>query len=312
MTTPNEYTSPNGLITTYFERESGKTIRYAYAKPQDDAKGVVFILPGSSEYIEKYYQTMRDLIARGFAVVCHDWQGHGLSYRGADRTKRTSNGFENDVLDIAALVKHVTQLPYFENLPRIMLAHSMGGNLGLRLMHDNKTMFNYAALTAPMQGIMAVPKKLHAPAAAILKLAILFGQKSRHVQGAWTIDGFKQNLPALTSCPQNAANQIALLTNNPTLPMGGLTVSWLYAALKSMILTNKPHYLNQIATPTLLAMAADEKIVSNAAIEHTAKHLPNLLGLIKIAGAQHEILMETPAIRAQFWHAFDNKIANKL
>ena len=44
-------------------------------------KGTVCIFPGRTEFIEKYFEVVRDLRARGFAVAVLDWRGQGLSDR---------------------------------------------------------------------------------------------------------------------------------------------------------------------------------------------------------------------------------------
>ena len=51
-------------------------------------KGTVCLFQGRAEFIEKYFETVRDLRARGFAVATFDWRGQGLSERAlADRRK---------------------------------------------------------------------------------------------------------------------------------------------------------------------------------------------------------------------------------
>ena len=44
-------------------------------------KGTVFLLPGRTEYIEKYGRAAGDLVARGWSVLTVDWRGQGLADR---------------------------------------------------------------------------------------------------------------------------------------------------------------------------------------------------------------------------------------
>ena len=44
-------------------------------------KGTVIMLPGRNECIEKYFETIGDLAARGFGVAMFDWRGQGGSDR---------------------------------------------------------------------------------------------------------------------------------------------------------------------------------------------------------------------------------------
>ena len=60
---------PHGIKAGLLEAKGGKTLRYAILKA--DAKpirGTVVLLQGRNEFIEKYFETMTDLTARGFTV----------------------------------------------------------------------------------------------------------------------------------------------------------------------------------------------------------------------------------------------------
>ena len=47
--------------------------------PPPGRKGTVCMFQGRAEFIEKYFETVRDLRARGFAVATLDWRGQGRS-----------------------------------------------------------------------------------------------------------------------------------------------------------------------------------------------------------------------------------------
>ncbi|MEM9899580.1 MAG: alpha/beta hydrolase, partial [Pseudomonadota bacterium] len=49
--------------------------------PREQAKGTFLVLTGWSEFIEKYFETVEELHARGFAAIAMDWRGQGLSER---------------------------------------------------------------------------------------------------------------------------------------------------------------------------------------------------------------------------------------
>ena len=56
-------------------------LRYARWRPPPGRKGTVCLFQGRGEFIEKYFETVRDLRARGFAVARLDWRGQGRSQR---------------------------------------------------------------------------------------------------------------------------------------------------------------------------------------------------------------------------------------
>ena len=60
--------------------EDGVRLRLGYW-PLEGAKGTVLIMPGRTEYVEKYGRVARELAARGYAAVALDWRGQGLADR---------------------------------------------------------------------------------------------------------------------------------------------------------------------------------------------------------------------------------------
>ena len=65
-----------------------------------------------------------------------------------------------------------------------------------------------------------------------------------------------------------------------------------------------PAVLERARTPLLLAVAGQDTIVSNAAIEAAALRLPDAQ-ILRLADAKHEILGELEPVRRAFWNAVD-------
>ena len=85
--------------------------------------------PGRTEPIEKYFEVVERLRARGFAVLAHDWRGQGLSHRMLpDRSPGHAEGCADFLDDHRRLLDRFDgELPK----PWISLGHSMGGCLAL-------------------------------------------------------------------------------------------------------------------------------------------------------------------------------------
>ena len=76
------------VVTGMLKTPDGVSLRFARFAPPAGRRGTVCILPGRTEWIEKYFETVRDLRSRGFAVAILDWRGQGLSDRAlSDRHK---------------------------------------------------------------------------------------------------------------------------------------------------------------------------------------------------------------------------------
>ena len=71
---------PDGAQPGLCETPDGRLLRYAlWDPPAGSRKGTVCIFEGRGEFIEKYFETVRDLQARGYGVAVLDWRGQGGS-----------------------------------------------------------------------------------------------------------------------------------------------------------------------------------------------------------------------------------------
>src|SRR6516165_4364563 len=72
---------PDNFVTGTLKTPDGVSLRFARWLPPAGRRGTVVLLQGRAEWIEKYFETVRDLRARGFAVATIDWRGQGMSER---------------------------------------------------------------------------------------------------------------------------------------------------------------------------------------------------------------------------------------
>jgi len=96
---------PDDVVTGAIQTPDGVNLRFARWPPPPGRKGTVLVLQGRAEFIEKYFETVRDLRARGFAVVTFDWRGQGLSDRAlSNRHKGYVRSFSNFITDLEAVM----------------------------------------------------------------------------------------------------------------------------------------------------------------------------------------------------------------
>src|SRR5690606_25723093 len=75
-------TIPDNATAGRLVMRDGVGIRYArFAATGRPLKGTVIIVTGRNEYIEKYFETIRDLSALGLGTLIFDLRGQGLSDR---------------------------------------------------------------------------------------------------------------------------------------------------------------------------------------------------------------------------------------
>jgi lysophospholipase len=294
---------PENVVAGTIKTPDGAELRFARWSPPSGRRGTVCVFTGRTEMIEKYFETVRDLRDRGFAVAMIDWRGQGHSSRRLrDPRKGYVRDFSDFEIDVETFVRQVV-LPDCPP-PHFALAHSMGGTVLLRLAHAGKRWFDRVVLTAPM--IDLPNKRTGLPARLLLRSLRLVGQGGRYVPGATEeiagLAPFVGN--PLTSDPVRYARNAAILEEDPTLGIAAPTVAWADAAFGAMATFRGVHYPSQIRQPILMLAASNDSVVSTSAIEEFAYHLRGGSHLV-ISGAKHEILQEQDRYRSQFWAAFD-------
>lgn len=294
---------PDDAVAGNVKTRDGVNLRYARFAPPPGRKGTVVVLQGRAEFIEKYFETARDLRARGFAVATFDWRGQGLSDRRlSDRHKGYVRDFSQYATDLDTVMEQVV-LPDCPP-PIYALAHSMGAAVTIRACHAGRRWFDRVVLVAPM--IALPPSRLTTMAGPLTRFMRLLGRGGAYVPtGGSDVSGSEDFLGnVLTSDPVRYARNAAVLEEEPALGLGAPTIAWTDAALKQMRQFRSPGYAGQIRQPMLLVAAGRDVVVSTPAIEEFAFHLLAGRHLI-LPGSLHEILQEQEQYRSQFWAAFD-------
>jgi lysophospholipase len=295
---------PDNVVTGTLKTPDGLALRFARWVPPPGRKGTVCLFTGRAEFIEKYFETVRDLRARGFAVAMVDWRGQGLSERALSNPLRGYvRSFDQYGVDLATFIQEVV-LPDCPP-PVFALAHSMGASILLRAASEGHRWFDRMVLLAPM---IALPGSVRRslPTRLTVRAMRLLGLGGAYVPGGdasvMMQRPFLGNL--LTSDPVRYARNVAVLEAEPRLAIGWPTVGWADAAFKVMRELSEPNYASKIRQPVLIIAAGQDAIVSTAAIDSFAMRLRAGSRLI-VPGARHELLMEQDRFRMQVLAAFD-------
>lgn len=286
--------APAGARALWLTASDGVRLRAAFWR--GGARGTAIVFPGRTEFIEKYGRVVGRLTALGLSVAVIDWRGQGLSDR-----SHASLGHVEDFLeyqrDVAALMScdTVAELPE----PRYLLAHSMGGCIGLRTLRERSD-FCGALLTAPMWRLQmrAATREI---TSRMTQLAGFVGL------GRQRIPGTARGLPApeaapfagnaLTSDPEHFAWAGRQIAAHPELGLGGPSMQWTYAAIEEMA---RLYVAPLPKLPITVFLGTGETVVSSSAIRAQVSKMPEGV-LVMCAGARHELLMERPEIQAEIW-----------
>ncbi len=284
---------PEGGYALWLTAEDGLRLR-AVHWPKEGARGTVLLMPGRTEYCEKYGRTAGELAERGLATLAIDWRGQGLADRLAEPPLLGHVGrfgdYQRDVRAMVAVAKaEGAAEPYF------LLGHSMGGCIGLRALYEGLEV-QAAAFSAPMWGIYLAPQ-MRPVAWALSNLAQTLGQGAQFAPGTKSetyvlADPFEDNM--LTTDPAMWAYMVRQAQAHPELTLAGPSLQWLAEALRE---TRALHRMPSPQRRTITFLGTCERIVDGTRITDRMRRWPSGR-LSMVEGAEHEVLMERAAMRA--------------
>ncbi|WP_309084795.1 alpha/beta hydrolase [Chelativorans sp.] len=292
---------PEGAEAAMMVAKDGRRIRYARFPSRGD-HGTVVILPGRNECIEKYFESVRDLAARGFSAAALDWRGQGGSDRLLrDPMKGHVRSFNDYVSDLDQFFRDVV-LPDCRP-PFTVLGHSTGALIALLATPDLVNRVRRMVLIAPLLEIHTpLPLRL---AKGLAKTLCALGLGRMYVAGHGRRGKevpFQPN--ALTSDLARYERNQALVRAFPELFVGGPTAAWLNGAWAAARTVSDPDFKASIRLPILFLAAGRDQVVSTPMVERYARGLRSGK-VLTIDGARHEILQEADFFREQALAAFE-------
>jgi lysophospholipase len=296
---------PEGAMCLPVVTNDGQVLRTMVARAPKPA-GTVVILGGRADYLERYFETSRDMMARGLCVAALDFRGQGGSQRPKRDPERhhvrSFSAYDEDLRSFMTQVV-VPNLPP----PYYLLAHSTGGTIALRALLKHNW-FSKAVLTAPLLDVhyRAWPVPV---VQALTWGAQLSGAGRLYLPGIrrkpFGRADFEGN--PLTGDRRRWMRDCGVLEHAPELGLGGPTYGWLRAALNSFTMFRRLKRGSTLRCPTLAVLAGLDQVVDNQATRDLERHL-GLFATVTIPESRHEILNETDDIRAQFLAVFDSFI----
>jgi lysophospholipase len=295
---------PENATAGTFKTRDGRSLRYAlFAATSRPLKGTVVILQGRNECIEKYFETARDIAARGLGVATFDFRGQGASDRLIkDRERGFVDSFDEYVDDLERFFEDIVladcRAPYY------ILGHSTGALVAIlaapRLVNRVQRMM----LCVPLLGLKGLPfssKTVRRMTALLYNL----GLGSVYISGG---PRPKEPTPfatnVLTTDLGRYTRNVQIFQTYRQLGLGGPTAAWIHAACVAAEKVQDPEFMARIQIPMLFIAAGADEVVSTEAIEAYVKHL-RAGSLVTLDGARHEVWQEADIFREQLLAAFD-------
>jgi len=306
----DNYKIPAGGTFIYIPMQDNKNIRLAYwqlPKTNKECRGTVLLQQGHNEFIEKYYETIQDLIDRNFNVISFDWRGQGMSDRMINnKNKQYVEDFSIHCQDLTFIINEIIYNKFPK--PLIGIGHSMGGHLLLLSQENNQDKFSSIILSAPMLGF-----KYEKLLFLISSLIMYFTDKESYFYLSKPNMGkeipFEQN--DLTSDYKRYERTQKLVRKKNQIRLWGVTNAWVNAAKNSLLKIRKKKWLTKIDVSVCIVNPLNDRVVCPKETIKMAKKLNNCK-IINVKDCEHEILMEKDQLRAIFWRVFDDVLDTEI
>ncbi|WP_068086991.1 alpha/beta fold hydrolase [Polycladidibacter stylochi] len=282
----------------------GTKLRFALWPPLDGKgiKGTITIVQGRAEFIEKYFEVVEELRARGFFVVAFDFRGQGGSDRllhdPAKGHLRKFADYEKDLLHVLDDVS-LARCPG----PHFLLGHSTGGAVILKTHQQLRTKVERVVLSSPLVEIK-MPNLMKLLARPLAKAMVWLGLGRFYIPGGnGKLTGdYKNN--RLTRDKRRFSRNNRIIEANEKLGIGSPTFGWLNSVLNALKAMQLPLFGPHLGITALVIASGNDRIVNKFAAQKLCS-ASDALGYLEVQGAEHELLMEQDEAREQFWRAFD-------
>ena len=303
-----DFKCPDGAISFFIDGFDNKKLRVALWNINSES-GTIILQSGRTEFIEKYYEVIDGFISRGYCVAAMDWRGQGLSERTSKNIRLghidSFTEYDNDLT--------ITLKMYADYCPKpwIGFGHSMGGCLMASNFAVNQATYKALILCAPMLSIKIRPSLNFIVRSIGLISSIGFKdlaieRPNWDNKKGWLEEEFNEN--HLTSDQYRFDRVYRLICKEQALGVKGLSLGWIYEALKRTNEFKEKNWGANIKKPSLLLNATQDKLVSPSGNVQILKKFKN--SYIEDIDSKHEIFMESDAIREQAWNKVDEFLMN--
>ncbi len=276
-----------------FQGEAGVMIRYRIFMQPDSGSAAILISSGRTEAALKYKEVIYDLYNNGYSVYIHDHRGQGLSGRmTSDPEMGYVDSFQYYINDMKSFYDLCLKPQHHQKT--YLLAHSMGGAIGMTYLEQHQDDFNAAVFSSPMLGLDFYV----CPLARILNKkepAYGPGQKGYNIDD----ETFEGN--GLTGSELRFNRTVDAYREVPEARVGGASIQWVSKSCRQFKYLFG--HIGAIETPFLLFSAQNEQVVNPRAhlkfVERAHREGKDCRGY-SVPDAEHELMVEKDGQRLSF------------
>ena len=297
-----DFSKPKTCTIDYFALDDGAKLRYAHLTPTNP-QNTLLILPGKSEFIEKYYHFALKWQNLGYQIFILDWRNQGLSSNTTeDPHKYHFTSTDLYLKDLKSFYDKTIKPQCKGHF--ITYAHSMGAHLTLRAIQEKIFKPDGQIFASPLFGLnYGIFPRFFVDFVIWLKARASKLSDYALTQGPWK--PLPTSFQMLTNDKKAYEYHNDFLRKTPAFQSGGATFGWVKAIEDSSeALSQKAKTLT---SPTLLLCPENDRIISMKAVHETAQKLQlNRQDQYFIHGAMHELHFETEEIQQMVWKKIED------
>ncbi len=296
MNSANKSWRDNNVVNATFTTSGGIKLNY-YKAVNKDAKAVIVIVHGYCEFWGKYHEYVWYLWQAGYTVYFLEQRGHGYSEgKLPEHDVVYIDKFDTYVKDLQEFIQNVVKQGG-ENLPLLLLAHSMGGAVASLYLEKHPETFKAALLSSPM--IMMNTGKMTSFKLKLVKLYMILFHRQKSL------------------CPgQHHFNPVSNFANSSTLSevrfnylfskrvedihyqTAGASLGWVMAAVDvtQQILKDA----DNIKIPIVLMQAGKDTLVKPEGFDAFMQKVPQARKFV-YEDSKHEIFNASEDIRKKYF-----------
>lgn len=275
--------------------------RYGVSSTPVTPQAQVLILTGYGESAEAWFETARDLNARGYSVWVLERAGQGGSERYLlPRDLGHAPQFDDDIMAVKTLARMMAAGA--PRAPVIILGHSVGGLVAVAAVERG----------APAEGLIlsapafAADDLVDSGKARLVKAGL--GRLPAAWNSGWARGGPDGVAAGLTSDPWRGKVEMAWQTSNPDLRMGGQSLGWL-ASFRATSKAIEPG-LAALETPTLLLRGGRDRNADAAAQTRICAAMARCRAYL-LAEGRHALHLERDRVRIPWLAAVDTFVRTR-
>ena len=256
----DNYKAPKGIKSYFVPMDDGIRLRVCHwINTSKEKKGTILLQQGHNEFIEKYYETIQELLDKNYSVIAFDWRGQGMSdHQIDDIHKAFIKDFERHDTDLKYILEEIIDKNFSK--PLIGIGHSMWGCIMLSAFHDHPNRFSKGILSAPMLGFKN--ERFLITASSLMNF---FKKDTDYLVGSKPNIGketqFQDN--DLTSDQKRYKRNIHLVRKCPNIRLWGVTNTFAKAVNKRLKTIRKSNWAEEIGLDLLIINNLKDRVVDS-------------------------------------------------